>query len=122
MTTLAEFDQESNKIGIYIEELGITVYLTAKEAQTLSSSLAHALMAARIADGDPDYNFHRQISNCDKKGFPSEESAKLFHKNCGWRFRTYLCEICKLWHVANQDKTPKERRRKNSHLEKLDHE
>lgn len=110
MALLAKFDPEDQRIKLYVEEWAVELCLTDPQAQSLSVSLARAVMDARASQKAEEGPWKPPVADCPgKRTFPSEQSAKLHNAKAGWRVRTYWCEPCSGWHVTNADKTPKNR-------------
>ncbi len=42
---------------------------------------------------------------CHKRGFTSRARALQSVRRASWRARFYRCELCKLWHVTNTEKS-----------------
>lgn len=41
---------------------------------------------------------------CTKRSYVSERTARLATQRVGWRIKTYYCDECRAYHVANAEK------------------
>ena len=50
---------------------------------------------------------------CTKRAYASPSAARRAHRRAGWRVQVYVCNACRRYHVANDEKKRLKRRQES---------